>query len=133
MDIVVRKKDDFNNPTNETKVLKPFSSTKSTDRPSVDQFSKKGHLGNNTKNLDSKQIFITFPSVQAHKYKNLKNVIIAHLNVKSLRNKTVAVEELIKNKIDVCLILETKVDESLPNQQFKINGYEIFRRDRDKF
>ena len=76
---------------------------------------------------------VTFPSVQAHKYKNLKNVIIAHLNVNSLRNKIVAVKELIKNKIDVCLILETKVDESLPNQQFKINEYEIFRSDRDKF
>ena len=38
MDTVVRKKDDFNNPTNETKVLKRFTSTKCTDRPSVDQF-----------------------------------------------------------------------------------------------
>ena len=47
MDTAVTKKDGFNNPTNETKILKPFSSRKSTDRPSVDQFSKKGYLGSN--------------------------------------------------------------------------------------
>ena len=28
---------------------------------------------------------------------------------------------------------ETKVDKSFPNQQFKINGYKLFRKDRDKF
>ena len=38
-----------------------------------------------------------------------------------------AFEELIKYKTDVCLISETKIDESFPNQQFKINDYKIFR------
>ena len=42
-----------------------------------------------------------------------------------------AVEKLIKDKIDVCLISETKIDESLSNQQFKTNGYEMFRNNRD--
>ena len=28
---------------------------------------------------------------------------------------------------------ETKVDEWFPNQQFKITGYKMFRRDRDRF
>ena len=133
MDTIVTKEDDFNNPTNETKILKPFSSRKSTDRPSVDQFSKKGYLGSNAKKLDSKQNFVTFQSVQAHRCKNPKNAIIGHLNVNSLRNKFVAIDELIKNKIDICLISETKVDESFPNQQFKINGYKMFRKDRDRF
>ena len=36
-------------------------------------------------------------------------------------------------KIDICLISETKVDESFPNQQFKINGYKLFRKNRDRF
>ena len=56
-----------------------------------------------------------------------------YLNVNSLRNKFVAVEELIKDKIDVCLTSESKVDEWFPNQQFKINGYKMYRRDRDRF
>ena len=42
-------------------------------------------------------------------------------------------EELIENKINVCLISEIKFDESFPNQQFKINGYKMFQRDRDRF
>ena len=134
MDTVVTKKNDFNNPPNVTKILKPFSSRKSTDRPSVDQFSKKGYLGSNAKKLDSKQNFVTFQSVHAHRCKNPKNAIIGHLNVNSLRNKFVAIDELTKNKIDICLVSETKVEEeSFLNQQFKINGYKMFQKDRDRF
>ena len=43
VDTAVTKKDDFSNPANVTKILKPFSSRKSTDRPSVDQLTKKGN------------------------------------------------------------------------------------------
>ena len=63
--------------------------------------------------------------------KSPKNVIIGYLNIYSLRNKFAAVEELIKEKIDIGLISEIKTDESFPNQQFKINGSKTFRRDRD--
>ena len=31
------------------------------------------------------------------------------------------------------MISETKVDESFPNQQFKVNGYKMFQMDRDRF
>ena len=31
------------------------------------------------------------------------------------------------------MISEIKFDESFPNQQFKINGYKMFQRDRDRF
>ena len=48
-------------------------------------------------------------------------------------NKFVAVEELIKGKIDIGLISETKIDKSFPNQQFKIKGYKTIRRGRDSF
>ena len=47
--------------------------------------------------------------------------------------KFVAVDELIKNKIDVYMISEIKIDKKFPNQQFKINGYKMFRKDRDTF
>ena len=54
VDTAVKKKDDFNNPKNVTKI-KVFSSRKRTDRPLIDQFSKKkGYRGSNVKNLDSK-------------------------------------------------------------------------------
>ena len=33
--------------------------------------------------------------------------------------------------MDVCFLSERKVDETFPNQQFLINGYKLFRRDRN--
>ena len=63
---------------------------------------------------------------------NLTNVILGHLNFNSLRNKIEAVEELMWNNIDISLFSETKLDEILPNEQFKISGYKMFRRDRNK-
>ena len=41
-------------------------------------------------------------------------------------------EELIQNNIDISLFSETKLDETFPNQQLKISGYKVFRRDRNK-
>ena len=40
-----------------------------------------------------------------------------YLNVNSIRNKFVTIQELIKR------ISETKIDDSFPNAQFKIKGY----------
>ena len=40
---------------------------------------------------------------------------------------------LVKDKLDIFLISETKIDQSFPPAQFTINGYHNpFRRDRDK-
>ena len=54
------------------------------------------------------------------------------LYVNFVRNKKGAVQELITNNIDICLLLETKIDENFPNQQFNIRNYETFRTDRNK-
>ena len=40
---------------------------------------------------------------------------------------------MIRGKIDIFLMSETKTDESFPNQQSKTNGYKMIRRDRDNF
>ena len=86
MDTAVTKKDDFNNPTNITKILRPFSSRKSTDRFSVDQLSKKGYLGSNAKKkIDSKQNFVTFQSVQEHRCKNPKNLFLNEFKCKFIK------------------------------------------------
>ena len=76
-------------------------------------------------------MFLVRSSLSVTPSKNSKNVIIGHLNVNSLRNKFTAVEELIKRKIDIGLISETKIDESFLNEQFKINGYKTIRRYKD--
>ena len=110
------------NKNSQIKNLEPVSSKTNTDRPLVNQIIEKSNLSSNGKNLGFNRTFNTFPLVQEHRLKNPKNVTIGHLNVNSLRNKFTAVEELIKGRIDIGLISETKTDESFPNQQFKIKG-----------
>ena len=43
------------------------------------------------------------------------------------------VKELITNKTCICLIPETKLDQSFPNQQFQIHEYKMFQRGRGKY
>ncbi len=55
--------------------------------------------------------------------KNADRIIIAHLNINSLRNKFEALAALIKDKIDILCITESKIDNSFPKGQFHIGGY----------
>ena len=65
--------------------------------------------------------------------KNANRLIIGHLNVNSLRNKFEMLEELIKDKTDIFLISETKLDGSFPSGQFSIKDYSTpFRLDRNQ-
>ena len=55
--------------------------------------------------------------------KHVNKLIIAHLNINSLRNKFEFLFELIRDKIDILMISETKIDESFPLGQFGVNGF----------
>ena len=50
-----------------------------------------------------------------------------------MKNKFSSIAELAKDNIDVLLISETKIDSFFPSEQFAINNYKIFRRDRNCF
>ena len=63
--------------------------------------------------------------------KHPKNLFFDHLNVSSICNKVVSIQELIKSTFDIFLISETKIDDSFSNAQFKIEGCKSFRKDRD--
>ena len=65
--------------------------------------------------------------------KYAKNLIVGHLNKNSIKNKFLDFKELDLSVTDICLISETKLDDSFPDQQFHINGYKMFRKDRNKF
>ena len=58
---------------------------------------------------------IAFTSTRSIKAKHPKNLFFGHLNVNSIRNKFVSIEELIKRTFDIFLISETKIDDSFPN------------------
>ena len=72
--------------------------------------------------------------LQDDRLKLLHNPRIAYLNINSLRNKVIDLGETLKDlPLDYMVISETKLDESFPNSQFKLNGYEASaRRDRHK-
>ena len=72
-------------------------------------------------------------STKSIKAKHSKSLLFGHLNVNSIRNKFVFSQELIKRAFDIFLISETKIDDSFPNAQFKIEGFKSFRKDRDAF
>ena len=63
------------------------------------------------------------------------NPIIGYLNINSLRNKINDLRKICrKTQIHVLCIDETKLDESFPDAQFHIEGYQYpaFRKDRNK-
>ena len=66
--------------------------------------------------------------------KNANRLIIGHLNINYLQNiKFEMLEEMIKDKMDIFLISETKLDSSFPSGQFVIKGYSTpFRLDRNQ-
>ena len=64
------------------------------------------------------------PSVTAHRLQNTKNAIIGTINANSLKDKIGAVQELITNNIDTCLLSDTQIDETFPNQQFDISKHD---------
>ena len=61
-----------------------------------------------------------------------KNVIIGDLNINSIRNKFSGFKDLVLKETDICLLLETKIDDSFPDCQFTSEGYRMFRKDRNK-
>ena len=61
-----------------------------------------------------------------------KNVIIGNLNINSIRNKFSSFKDLVLKETDICLLSETKIDDSFPNSQFFVEGYRMFRKDRNK-
>ena len=69
--------------------------------------------------------------LQRLRVKNIGRILIGHINLNSIRHKFHTISDLIKGKIDIFLISETKIDNSFPNSQFQIHGYSSpFRLDR---
>ncbi len=53
----------------------------------------------------------------------LKRILIGHLNINSIRNKIGILEDIIRDRIDIFLVSETKIDGSFPPAQFQIKGF----------
>ena len=55
--------------------------------------------------------------------RNPNRIIIAHLNINSIRNKFEILKEVVGNKIDILLISETKLDDTFPLNQFILERF----------
>ena len=63
---------------------------------------------------------------------NLNKLIFAHLNINSIRNKFDNLSDIIRGKVNIMLISETKIDDSFPQGQFVIDGFSTpYRLDRN--
>ena len=66
------------------------------------------------------------------KHKNPSRILVAYLNINSIRNKLESLAEITGKNNDLVLISETKIDASFPAGQFFINRYNSpFRKDRN--
>ena len=64
---------------------------------------------------------------------NLNKLVIAHLNINSIRNKFDLLVEKIKGNVDILMMSETKLDDSFPMGQFLIDKFsDPIRLDRNK-
>ena len=66
--------------------------------------------------------------------KNINRLVLAHLNINSLSAKFDQLKLLIGKNIDILVLTETKIDNSFPSAQFRIEGFSMpFRLDRNRF
>ena len=75
-----------------------------------------------------------FQILRKLRLKDPRNPLIGYLNINSLRNKIIDVQEMIRRlQLHYFVISETKLDTSFPSAQFHIGDYKIRTlRDRDK-
>ena len=64
--------------------------------------------------------YISFKNLKNIISKNFNSIVIANLNINSLRKKLDLLPDQIKGNLDVLAISETNLDDSLPAGQFKI-------------
>ena len=72
-------------------------------------------------------------SIRPLKLSNPHKIILGHLNSNSLRNKFESIVDVIQGSFDILLLSETKIDESFPDKDFRLNNYKIFRKDRNRY
>lgn len=71
--------------------------------------------------------------LQTARQKNDKDLLLCHLNSNSIQNKFEELKDIIiKSRVQIMAVSETKIDGSYPDSQFLIPGYYLHRNDRKK-
>ena len=83
-----------------------------THNPTVRFWLKKGNIG---------LVSVGFEALRESRLKSVKNPLIGHLNINSLRSKIVDLREIILElSLDYFVLSKTKIDQSFPKAQFYI-------------
>ena len=73
------------------------------------------------------------PSILLERKKNYSDLLLVHLNINSIQNKFEELKLLNKElKSQLIFLTETKIDSTYPDEQFALQGYNIYRKDRKK-
>ena len=88
---------------------------------------------NNVVNFQENETDDPLKELNDIRLKNPNRLIVAQLNINSLRNKFTSLSTIIKDKVDILLVSETKIDSSFPTAQFHIQGYTTYRHDRNEY
>ena len=71
-----------------------------------------------------------FNSVKKCYLQNKKQFKVAHINVHRIRHNMEPFREVLQNNVfDILAIQETKIDDSFPDNQFRVNMYRLYRQD----
>ena len=73
-----------------------------------------------------------FPAVVRFRKEHRKRLLFSHLIVNSIRNTFCELHGILAgNYVDVSGLLETTLDESFSNAQFMVDGFSLYRADRN--
>ena len=71
--------------------------------------------------------------LKKYKIQNVNNLVLASININSIRNKIDQLKLLLDQNVDILIVEETKIDGTFPAGQFAIEGFmPPFRRDRNQ-
>ena len=79
------------------------------------------HTGNDDNNSTDVQDFLS--TLSNLRLNNNNRVMIAHLNINSLRNKFDMLSEIVASKLDILLVSETTLDNSFSTAAFFMPGF----------
>ena len=72
----------------------------------------------------------SFTELRNVRLENVRNVIICHININSIRYKFSELQIILReNLVDVLVVTETKLDASFTNDIFHIPDYYMYRQD----
>ena len=103
-----------------SKIINCYDSEGNIEKVDVSSSTEEGYKSNSETVVNNVDYNV---DLRSFRKENLNEIIVAHLNINSLRNKLEFLIQQVDGNIDIITISETKLDESFPICQFLIKGF----------